>query len=62
MIKRHVSVIVETLNVASGILVGGATGAAVGTLVLPGAGTALGYILGASAGISVATKSKKTGE
>ncbi|MEW4370977.1 hypothetical protein [Paenibacillus kandeliae] len=59
MIKRPVSVIVETLNVASGTLVGGATGAAVGTLILPGAGTALGYILGASAGISVATKSKK---
>lgn len=59
MIKRSVSVVVETLNVASGTLIGGATGAAVGTLVLPGAGTALGYILGASAGISVAAKYKK---
>ncbi|OMF65942.1 hypothetical protein BK141_08900 [Paenibacillus sp. FSL R5-0765] len=57
-IVRPVSVIVETLNVASGTLVGGATGTAIGTLVLPGAGTAIGYILGDSAGISVATKSK----
>ncbi|MCW3795412.1 hypothetical protein OM416_27775 [Paenibacillus sp. LS1] len=56
MNKTPESLIIDTVQVGVGVLVGGAAGAAIGTIILPGAGTALGYLIGASGGISVLKK------
>ncbi|OAX49902.1 hypothetical protein [Paenibacillus sp. AD87] len=45
---------------AAGALTGGSAGAAIGTMILPGAGTAIGYLFGTGlAGINSARKITK---
>ncbi|MNN63607.1 hypothetical protein D3C81_1789950 [compost metagenome] len=42
----------KTAITGGGALAGGATGAAIGTLICPGVGTALGYLFGTGSGVA----------
>ncbi|MFE9273923.1 hypothetical protein ACQKLN_17175 [Paenibacillus glucanolyticus] len=56
MNEKIIEVAGKTAVTGGGALVGGAGGAAIGTLICPGIGTAIGYLLGIGGGTAKGLK------